>query len=1110
VIEDAAPPPPVELPPGAWEAPPVRNPAVAPPSSTTKLVQETTAAKKRRNKGLIGAVIGGLVLFSAAGGLGAWYLVVKSENHRAAEARKAYDEGFYAEAESRYRALLKDFPDSGQVDDYAFMADLCKVRKAPFEINPNPKTSLEDLGAFLDKYAKHPLMQEHLRDVGETYMKIVRELVFAKLGESSHPDPAMAEVLRLVLTTLALFEGELERGVLGPQRTEIAQKVAEFRVAVAKEEQRRKDLDLLAQLKPTIDGIRDCERLMRERRLVDDTDARTILEELYRKHRDTVQWTQVAVPLDEGVRKEDRDRVLLVDSKLDGNPPALARQEGVVLALVRGVLYGLRQADGAVQWAMRVGIDTTQLPVHIPPVGGSPELILVTSADTYTLTALDPSGREVWRYRLSAPSLGRPVIPEDPANPNLKNRAFISTFDGQIHEIELAKGQLLGRYTLGEGVKLSAGGVHMPRTNVIYFPADEFCFFAIDVEKHTCESILYTKHRSGALRGEPIISSWTERVNNENVPNGYLFLGLTEDLNSMRLDAYPLPIENGRAGPLAMNPTPRARGWAWFPWHRDFEKLIQLTDDGMLALLGVKQKRNEDNPLFPLLAPDPKQKGFGGVDVAPLLGLKPEDKVRGRALVVHMDEPDYFWVLAHGRLRRLQLLLTMKQGPTVRPAWKETRDLGAPLHVAQYFEYPFDQVGKPSPTLLLVTEPLTREMCMATAVDAETGNIRWQRQLGLVCRGEPLVREQNVLALDQGGGLFAFDVERFKGIQDEWPVGGRSVAQAIDDGETPPILVAGPDRKTAYEFAIPKTRPGTNSTLIVRRYQDQGGPVPLVQPRQRQLNDRLALAGNPAVSSAGILVPLSDGTILRFGLDGAFVGEGPSWKVDRDDPGTQAHVVWLNGEEFLATDGIRSINRWRWKAGAPTYFQVPAPVNRDEATIRMPANIVGEPLPLEGKGPGEVGALVACEDRTLYLIEGKKAEALKPGLQGLAITATWNARGKITAAPFFVRDFAAVIADRNRLLLFAPGKADPLWEYKSEGEAIVGQPQIVEDVLIVADQSGRYVGLDPVSGKPRGKGYKLQASAGPAASPVAFGPGQAFAPLTDGTILLLDLNSLRQ
>ena len=53
-------------------------------------------------------------------------------------------------------------------------------------------------------------------------------------------------------------------------------------------------------------------------------------------------------------------------------------------------------------------------------------------------------------------------------------------------------------------------------------------------------------------------------------------------------------------------------------------------------------------------------------------------------------------------------------------------------------------------------------------------------------------------------------------------------------------------------------------------------------------------------------------------------------------------------------------------------------------------------------------------------------------------------------------------------------------------------------------------GIDPKTGKPfREDGYKLRANVGPAASPVPFGPGHAFAPLTDGTVLLLDLKQLR-
>src|SRR5262249_53886275 len=149
----------------------------------------------------------------------------------------------------------------------------------------------------------------------------------------------------------------------------------------------------------------------------------------------------------------------------------------------------------------------------------NPELFLVLSADTSTVTALDVQGRTKWEYRLTAPVLGRPVI--------VKNRAFLATFDGQIHEIELALGQLIGRYTLGDGVKLSAGGVNQQKKNLVFFPADEWCIFVIDVEKHTCETIMYTKHRSGSLRGEPIIAGWTERdAAGQDIPQGFLFLGV--------------------------------------------------------------------------------------------------------------------------------------------------------------------------------------------------------------------------------------------------------------------------------------------------------------------------------------------------------------------------------------------------------------------------------------------------------------------------------------------------------------------------------------------------------------------------------------------------------
>jgi hypothetical protein len=84
------------------------------------------------------------------------------------------------------------------------------------------------------------------------------------------------------------------------------------------------------------------------------------------------------------------------------------------------------------------------------------------------------------------------------------------------------------------------------------------------------------------------------------------------------------------------------------------------------------------------------------------------------------------------------------------------------------------------------------------------------------------------------------------------------------------------------------------------------------------------------------------------------------------------------------------------------------------------------------------------------------------------------------------------------------------WIYRTDGEAILGQPQLIEGLLVVALQSGRYVGLDPTTGKAVGPGYTLRASAVPAASPMSFGPDRMLTPLSDGTALLLSPKLLRE
>jgi hypothetical protein len=92
-----------------------------------------------------------------------------------------------------------------------------------------------------------------------------------------------------------------------------------------------------------------------------------------------------------------------------------------------------------------------------------------------------------------------------------------------------------------------------------------------------------------------------------------------------------------------------------------------------------------------------------------------------------------------------------------------------------------------------------------------------------------------------------------------------------------------------------------------------------------------------------------------------------------------------------------------------------------------------------------------------------------------------------------------------------PASKRILWRYDTKSkDAIVGQPRWVEGMVVAADQSGLYVGLDAVTGIPAGEGYRLRGSVAPVTSPVAFTSGRLLAPLSDGTILLLTTDRLRK
>ena len=1037
-----------------------------PAPGTVPVPAPTRAARRTLLAFFIMLLAGGLVIGSVVAVV--LNRLVRQEGILFQEANQEYSDARYAAAAKAFDDLSARFPKSDKIPHYQSLAELSRTRDLVY--TSQPVSGLDRLNEFVKKHKDGPIVKEHQSDIEQTYRKLAEELT--TLAKDKGDRATLAKARAALAESQNFKSGEQQSA---DDKALVAQ-MDEAEQVIVKAEKRQQALDrigrLVAENQPTAETVRQARDQVEREGLQNDAEANRLITQLEDAVRSQVRYVdKPAGPSPPAA--EPAEPSLILSPAVGGFASNPRENKRIVLALVRGVLYGLDQGTGQVRWVTRVGVDTTTLPVRLPASPTSPELFLVVSAaQNSVMTLVAQTGQVYWKHKLSAPCLGRPVIVEP--------WAYVPTYDGRVHEIETVQGNLQGYFDLGQ--PLTVGGVWQEGTDLVYFPGDSDNVYVLDIarksgagkpaRKKRCLNILHTGHPSGSLRSEPIIVTRSDPSRNPEAQASwppYLILSQSDGLNHMKLRVFGLPIENPDVPPL-LQPEPRITGWSWFQPYHDIEKLAFVTDRGVLGLFGINQVRNEDKPIFPQFTEEQKPLEDTGL--------------LGRAQVVHALENDY-WVLVNGQLQRQHFDLF---GQRLTPLWQAPLSLGSPLHAAQV-----DDNGK---TLFVVTQDLSGQVCLATAVDAERGKILWQRQLGIGCQGDPLVVSGQVLVRDPGSGLFAFDGkrERLEPGQDTW-----WKAEPLRLGNAAPgasHLFVAQDGNALYELSSPEK----STALTVRKYRrgDEREPS-LMLEKEKTVNLPAPLAGRPAVGEHYILLPLADGSMQRLPLplNGDALAGGPDWRSGRADDGARCHVVFVAAEEFLATDGSRGLTHFRWPAN-DTFSTVPK--NRD-ITADLPARIVAAPVVLPRPSPdAELRVCVADADNNVTLLGGPELKTER----------VWSMGGEITAGPFLRGQHLGCVVDR-RLVWIDPARDQPLWRYTMAGEGIVGEPQVIGDLLVVADVSGRFVGIDPVTGKPRNLlGYMLKAHAAPVATPVVFGKNEAFVPLTDGTVFILSLDALRK
>ncbi len=1069
---------PIELPPGSWEAPPVRLPGGAPardgkgaslPTPPDDEAHLARAGKARRRARLI--MVGLALLVGGLVGVGFWVVkgvVGQTEGKRFEQAQHAYQEKDFVKAEDLFRSLAKEYPRSARQARYEFLAEFSGVRQPAYTSQSSPravKLAYEQFRKFLKAHKDEEQLKEARPDVADTLARLAEQLTD---WAEQKADPALLAQARGAFREAQGYrtgKGEDERAKA------LEDRLAQMDRTIARRREQLRLLDRVKELarKPSGETIQKARTLLREADreqpgVANDPALAGALDRLVAAHRAGVKYTPAKAPADAAAPDEDGAPSLLVAPPLvRGRPLAKASP---VLAVARGVLYALKPSSGAVLWAARVGVDTTSLPARLPAYRAQPELILVASSDTSTLSALQAGdGAAVWHCRLSSPCLGRPVV--------VGRRVYAACSAGRVEEIDADTGRRLGHYDLGQPVSL--GGVYDPDANLLYVAADSFCVYALDLTRRTCAAVLYTEHFAGALRSEPVILRWsggpTEPGRGNAGTRSGLALALADGLGATELRVYALPVGGPNAAPLPLGL--RLPGWSWFPPQQDPEKLALVTDAGVLGLYGIKQKHNRDRLLYPLL-----EKNYRLARGERPAGLPPP----GPPQVVYFDESN-FWVLAGGALHRLELALG-PTGWTLAERWGSPLSLGSPLHAAQ--------VDAERRTLYLVTQPGRGQACVVSAVRADAGSddkdrVAWQTQLGLACRGDPVPLPGGVLALDQRGALFRFDAASYKDTDTAWHIHEQMAAEPVETEGARPLRLL-PVRGGA--LALVGTRADQPGKLLVRRYDaatDRAADYPCQFPAPP--------AGTPGAWPDHLVVPMGNGVLARKQIPGGAPVSGPNWRSPRADDNARGHVVPLGAADFLATDGSRTVFRMSWPRDDDNCVE--------KARKQMAARIVAAPAVVRaGPESSEFRVFVADAENHVTILQGDlKADRLEE-VRRLPLG------GQLTAGPYALGKGVGCVVDRTRLVLLDADDEKPRWIHAADAE-IVGRPALLGDLLVVADLEGRFVGLDPATGQPRGRGYRLKANVAPAAAPVAFGAGNLFTPLTDGTALLLSVQRLR-
>lgn len=1072
--------------------------------------------KNRRPLILIGMLVFGFVLIGAT----VFYILRfqdLAEAKMAEQAEAEFKKEDYAAAARSYEKLAAEYPNSTDAEKYKFFADLAGLQLAVRAVTNRDdyEPAVKKLRAFIESQKGSPLARPGSgfgRDVHEAGKKLGEDIVAhaqdrvaayqqdrSKSGELERAEKAIAAGRGL----LPLLEPFRPSDELPPEAIRKGLDDAEKSVkwerdraaAIARARGRLTN--------PTDPVITAVEAELREAGFLADAEVQGLIAAAKGKLRDLVRYEPD--PAERRAPPASAAATLLFVAPVGPTRPRGPSDVGsdtppsVFLALARGILYALDEENGALLWAVRVGTDVTDPPtvarVNLPE--GPTDIALVTSnvggqsavaaydlrtgeARWYQpLEVADPTDRS---KRIAVPAAGPAVV--------VGGRAYVAVLDeqGTIYEFDLTKGTREGRIRLGQPI--GPGLIVRPGTGLLYAAADARRVYVIDAGakdddgnplRPRCVQVIATNHPAGTLRTPPLLIG----PEGDSPAERWMILSQADGPTTMKLRAFPvLPIEPPPADGKLPPETPTApavelpvAGWAWFPPVSDGERLAVATDAGQFRLFGVNQPGSFDRALFPLATPAPTP--WNGTAIPGL---------------VFPAEESAFWVLSRGDLQKYRLGLVPGRGLEVNP-------VGTPVLLGVPTQPP--QLNSRRDAAFLVVRSQNSAGCKAVVLNLRDGELRWQRQLGIVPVTAPIPQGDSVLLVAEDGGLVLVPnatgaaAGRNAAAPPAWVI-----APAPEKVTSPTAVAVSSDGKTVVTVTPVLVRENQKdlTKFLIRRVVS--GAV----THEGQVNAPGGLAGPPILLGDSLLLAATDGFVYRHvpgsgRLNPDSLVPGPPWGAERRTADTVCYLTPLSDTAFLTSDASKKLARWDWPTGGKWN-----PAGAWELRER-PA---GPGLVLPGVAGGPPRLLVADVTGSVWLYPADRGgQPLKRWRPGAGIPAGKPSSPFVAQPDSSGRLVVTYTVESKFLVGLDPDKDAPLWARRigeDMDSTFVGPPQPAGGGRwLVTDLGGRVAVFDDAGQQPVPPLVIGLPGVVPAAAGASLAGSAVLTSLSDGSAVVIGL-----